>query len=182
MLFLIQFLAVIIAIRLDYIGKLDDYRKIVSGKISILFIKSSYEKRMGLSSKCRPISVYSLIFQILNYIYIVAYLVIVFLARDIYSFPIVILILCLIYFISEVAYLWILAIVTKSGHKYNRSYPKVRIRLLAKHLCEINCDIYADPVVVYKQLKEAHYGDFKVKEIEQALVLLQNEDILLKHE
>ena len=71
----IQFLAFYLARGLDYYGKQLNYEKVIRGKINIFFVHSKYEEKNFLPSTNRPVSRVSFVFQIANYVYVVAYVV-----------------------------------------------------------------------------------------------------------
>lgn len=70
---------------LDYYGKCKNYNKIICGTINIIFIRSNYEKERFLSTKGRPISKQSLIFQIANIAYVLIYLTVA--AIEVFVYP-----------------------------------------------------------------------------------------------
>lgn len=170
-----QAYAYAVAFGLDKMGKEDNYKKVVTGKLCVLFFRSNFEKKNKLSKKGHPISISSLIFQILNFLYLVAYVVFAFCALKFFSIQTWETVLRVMYFVCVAMYCAVIIVASIRHDKYKSAYYQARIRLLAKRLREMKYDFYDDPVVVYRQLKEAHYKYTK-KQIEQALKLLQQED------
>ena len=75
LLFVVELIAYFSSIGLDYYGKYKN-KKIIRNKMNRFFVRSKYEQDYKISAEGRPLSLISLIFQIINLCLVLMYIII----------------------------------------------------------------------------------------------------------